>query len=105
MRAALDAGLSFDGVVAFNDSLALGAMRVMLERGIRIPEEVALVGFDDLDETRYSLPALTTIDPGRSEIARVAVDLLVERITGDAVAEPREVLADFRLVERESTAG
>lgn len=103
MRAVLDSGVEFDGVVGFNDSLALGAMRVLLERGVRIPDEVAIVGFDDLDETRYSLPALTTIDPGRSEIARVAVDLLIERITGDAELAPREVLADFRLVEREST--
>lgn len=103
MRAVLDAGTAFDGVVAFNDSLALGAMRVLLERGVRIPEEVAIIGFDDLDETRYSLPALTTIDPGRSEIARVAVDLLVDRITGDDGVAPREVFADFRLVEREST--
>ncbi|MFX5494376.1 substrate-binding domain-containing protein, partial [Acinetobacter baumannii] len=70
---------------------------------MRIPEEVAIIGFDDLDETRYSLPALTTIDPGRSEIARVAVDLLVDRITGDDGVAPREVFADFRLVEREST--
>lgn len=105
MRAVLDAGLDFDGVVAFNDSIALGAMRVLLERGVRIPEDVALIGFDDLDETRYSLPALTTIDPGRSEIARVAVDLLVDRILTDSGDAPREVLADFRLVERESTAG
>lgn len=105
MRAVLDAGLDFDGVVAFNDSIALGAMRVLLERGVRIPEDVALIGFDDLDETRYSLPALTTIDPGRSEIARVAVDLLVDRILTDSADAPREVLADFRLVERESTAG
>lgn len=105
MRAVLDAGLDFDGVVAFNDSIALGAMRVLLERGVRIPDDVALIGFDDLDETRYSLPALTTIDPGRSEIARVAVDLLADRILTDSGDAPREVLADFRLVERESTAG
>jgi DNA-binding LacI/PurR family transcriptional regulator len=104
MRAVLDAGTRFDGVVAFNDSLALGAMRVMLERGIRIPGDVALIGFDDLDETRYSLPALSTVDPGRSEIARTAVDLLVRRIVGSDDAEPREVLTDFRLLERESTA-
>jgi len=82
----------------------LGAMRVMLERGVTIPDDVALIGFDDLDETRYSLPALTTIDPGRSEIARVAVDLLVDRIVGDDGDAPREILAEFRLVERESTS-
>lgn len=104
MRAVLDAGVPFDGVVAFNDSLALGALRVLLERGIRVPDDVAVIGFDDLDETRYSLPALSTIDPGRSEIARTAVELLSARIRGDDVGPPREIFTDFSLVERESTA-
>lgn len=103
MRAVLDAGVDFDGVVAFNDSLALGALRVLLERGIRVPDEVAVIGFDDLDESRYSLPALSTIDPGRSEIARTAVELLVARIVGADAGPPREVFTDFSLLEREST--
>lgn len=103
MRAVLDAGVRFDGVVAFNDSLALGALRVLLERGIGVPDDVAVIGFDDLDETRYSLPALSTIDPGRSAIARTAVELLVARIRGDDVGPPREIFTDFSLVEREST--
>lgn len=104
MRAVLDAGVQFDGIVAFNDSLALGALRVLLERGIRVPDDVAVIGFDDLDETRYSLPALSTVDPGRSEIARTAVEILVARINGTDAGDPREVFTDFSLVERESTA-
>ncbi|WP_350350638.1 LacI family DNA-binding transcriptional regulator [Microbacterium sp. A8/3-1] len=104
MRAVLDAGVAFDGIVAFNDSLALGALRVLLERGIRVPDDVAVIGFDDLDETRYSLPALSTINPGRSEIARTAVELLASRIGRADAGPPREVFADFTLVERESTA-
>lgn len=104
MRAVLDAGVAFDGIVAFNDSLALGALRVLLERGIRVPDDVAVIGFDDLDETRYSLPALSTINPGRSEIARTAVELLASRIGGADAGPPREVFTDFTLVERESTA-
>lgn len=103
MRAVLDAGVAFDGIVAFNDSLALGALRVLLERGIRVPDDVAVIGFDDLDETRYSLPALSTINPGRSEIARTAVELLASRIGGADAGPPREVFTDFTLVEREST--
>lgn len=103
MRAVLDAGVEFDGVVAFNDSLALGALRVLLERGVRVPDEVAVIGFDDLDETRYSLPALSTIAPGRSEIARTAVELLAARIGGADEGPPREVFTDFSLIEREST--
>ncbi len=95
----------FDGLVAFNDALALGAMRVLQEAGLRIPADVALIGFDDLDETRYSLPTLSTIDPGRQEIAEVAVRYLRERIAGaEPVPPPRGHLADFRVVVRESSA-
>lgn len=106
MKRLLQAGLAFDGLVAFNDSIALGAMRIMQEAGLRIPEDVAVIGFDDIDETRYTLPTLSTIDPGQQEIAEVAVRFLKERIgSPGAPIEPREHLSAFRLVERESTAG
>ncbi|HEY5321051.1 MAG TPA: LacI family DNA-binding transcriptional regulator [Galbitalea sp.] len=105
MHAFLESGTEFDGVVAFNDLIALGAMRVMQEAGIRIPDDVAVIGFDDIDETRYTLPTLSTIDPGRPEIAEVAVRYLKERIANGAQAiEPREHLASFHVVERESSA-
>lgn len=105
MHALLSSGTKFDGIVAFNDLIALGAMRVMQEAGIRIPDDVAVIGFDDIDETRYTLPTLSTIDPGRREIAEVAVRYLKERIAsgGQAIA-PREYLAGFHVVERESSA-
>jgi DNA-binding LacI/PurR family transcriptional regulator len=105
MRLILQSGVPFDGIVAFNDLIALGAMRVLQEAGLRIPDDVAVIGFDDVDETRYTLPRLSTIDPGRDEIARVAVDYLVERISNPGVAiAPREYLAGFTVVQRESTA-
>jgi DNA-binding LacI/PurR family transcriptional regulator len=105
MHALLESGTEFDGVVAFNDLIALGAMRVMQEAGIRIPDDVAVIGFDDIDETRYTLPTLSTIDPGRGEIAEVAVRYLKERIASGAQAiTPREYLADFHVIERESSA-
>ncbi|HWH98643.1 MAG TPA: LacI family DNA-binding transcriptional regulator, partial [Pseudolysinimonas sp.] len=106
MRDLLDRGVHFDAVFALNDELGLGALRVMQERHIRVPEEVAIIGFDDVDEGRYSLPSLSTVDPGRRDIARLAVELLVERIstTGDAAPARRELRSPFRIVERESTA-
>ncbi len=106
MRGALASGLDFDAVVAFNDSIALGAVRVLQEQGIRVPDDVAVIGFDDIDETRYSLPSLSTVDPGREEIAETAVRVLLERIndSGRTIA-PREFEASFRIVERESTGG
>jgi DNA-binding LacI/PurR family transcriptional regulator len=110
MRDMLAAGVAFDAVFGLNDTLALGALRALQEAGVRVPADVALIGFDGLDETQYSLPALSTVDPGRDEIADTAVRVLVERIEGRGAAkgsgapEPREYLADFRLIERESTA-
>jgi DNA-binding LacI/PurR family transcriptional regulator len=104
MRGVLASGLQFDAVVAFNDAMALGAMRVLQEAGLRIPDDVAVIGFDDIEETRYSLPTLSTVDPGREEIAETAVRLLLERIAedGDPVP-PREIEVDFRVIQRESS--
>jgi len=105
MRDLLASGVGFDAVVAFNDAIALGALRALQEAGLRVPEDVALIGFDDIDETQYSMPTLSTIDPGRAEIARTAVDLLVRRIEGGAAPfEPERILVPYRLVPRESTA-
>nr|WP_255633243.1 LacI family DNA-binding transcriptional regulator [Demequina sp. TTPB684] len=107
MKRLLDAGTQFDGLFAMNDELALGAMRMLQEAGLAIPKDVAVVGFDDIDEGRYSIPSLSTIDPGRGEIAETAIDVLMERIgqKGKAGPAPRELLSAFRVVVRESTAG
>lgn len=107
MRRFLERGIPFDGVVAFNDAIALGAMRVLQEAGFSIPDDVAVIGFDDIDETRYTLPTLSTIDPGRQEIAEVAVRYLKERIEtpGAATLLPREYLSDFAVIQRESSSG
>jgi DNA-binding LacI/PurR family transcriptional regulator len=107
MRAFLAKGVDFDSIVAFNDTLALGAVRVMQEAGIRVPDDVAVIGFDDVDETRYSIPTLSTIDPGKDEIARRAIEILLDRIEkhGKTVAPAQEVDVPFRVVTRESTGG
>lgn len=105
MRRLLASGVEFDAVVAFNDLIGLGAMRVMQEAGLRIPDDVSVIGFDDIDETRYTLPSLSSVEPGRDEIATVALDFLLERIARGAHAiAPREHLASFRVIERESSA-
>ena len=106
MRRLLETGVQFNAMFAFNDELALGAMRVLQEKGLRIPDDVAVIGFDDVDEGRYSIPSLSTIDPGRREIAETAVTILSERIAakGIAAAPPRELRSQFRIVERESTS-
>ncbi len=104
MREILASGVGFDAVFGLNDTLALGAMRVLQEAGRRVPDDVAVMGFDDLDEAQFSLPSLTTVNPGQRWIARTAVRTLLERIEEPlAGAEPRLQLAEFRIAEREST--
>jgi len=110
MAEILDRGVTPDAVVAFSDTLALGALATLADRGLRVPEDVRLVGFDNIEETRYSRPPLSTIDPGREKIAARAVQMLEERIqwrldglTREQQPEPRKVVVDFELIARAST--
>lgn len=105
MHDLLDRGMSFDAVFGLNDSLAQGAVRVLQEAGFRVPDDIAVIGFDDLDETRYTLPTLSTVDPGRTEIAETAVRMLMERIKDPDGMPPREIETAFQVVARESTVG
>lgn len=94
-----------DAVFCFSDLLALGALRVALAAGVRVPEDLAIVGFDDIEDGRYSTPTLTTIAPDKAEIARIALTQVLARVEGAQAGGPREMRAAHRLVVRESTAG
>jgi DNA-binding LacI/PurR family transcriptional regulator len=96
----------FTAVFALNDLLAFGAMRVLQEQGISIPKDVSVLGFDNLEEAKYSIPSLSSLEPGKEEIARKAVDALIERMSsGESAKGPaREIEVEFEIVERESTA-
>lgn len=97
-------GVPFDAVFGMNDALALGALRGVLLAGGRVPDDVAIVGFDDTLDARYSTPSLTSIAPGRLQIARMAVELLGARLDGTAEEGTHvEVTAPFELLVREST--
>ncbi|WP_458040643.1 MULTISPECIES: LacI family DNA-binding transcriptional regulator [Bacteria] len=103
-RRLLDEGIAFDALFALNDTLGLGALRALGEAGVAVPAEVAVIGFDNIDETRFSVPSLTSVDSGRATIATLAVDLLIERIAekGERMP-PRTLKPDFRVIGREST--
>ncbi|GAB2846076.1 LacI family DNA-binding transcriptional regulator [Microbacterium insulae] len=99
-----EAGVDFDAVFALNDTLGLGALRALGAAGVSVPDDVAVIGFDNIDESRYSVPSMSTVDTGRDEIAQTAVDLLLERINEkDSPVPPRTIKPDFRLIRREST--
>lgn len=90
-------------VFCANDNMALGLVRAMTERGRRVPEEVSVVGFDDVPDAGYFLPPLTTVRQDFGELGRRALSALVQRISsgpgaGSHLAVPAE------LVTRASTA-
>lgn len=107
MACLLDRDKRPDAVFAYNDLVALGAMRTLVERGLRVPEDIAVVGFDDIEEGRYGAVSLSTVAPDKSGLARLAVDCLVERIAArgeDTPPAPQRILPGYRLIVRESTA-
>ncbi|MCM0639919.1 LacI family DNA-binding transcriptional regulator [Cellulomonas wangsupingiae] len=106
MARLLDADLGIDAVFGLNDALALGALHTLHLRRVDVPGQVAVIGFDDIEETAYSSPTLSTVHPGREQIAATAVDLLLARIENRDDDRPfRQVVADFSVVARQSTLG
>jgi DNA-binding LacI/PurR family transcriptional regulator len=96
-----------DAVFCANDLLALGALRTLIEHGVDVPGEIAVMGFDDIEDGRFASPTLSTITPDTPRIAQLAVDLLAERLNGGTAAPgpPRELRVEHRLLVRESTLG
>ncbi|MEQ4206961.1 LacI family DNA-binding transcriptional regulator [Actinopolymorpha sp. B9G3] len=105
MEELLDLGDPPDAVFCFTDLLALGALRTIHRRGLRVPHDIAIVGHDDIPYGRISTPSLTTISPDKRAIAEIAVDLLEQRVSNRTPPPPREVHVEFALKVRESTAG
>lgn len=96
-----------DALLCLNDHLALGAVRALHEHGVRVPGDVHVVGFDDIEASRFMIPSLTTVAPDKAEIARAAVSLLLQRVEDPAasVHAPQDRTAPHRLIVRESTGG
>ncbi|WP_329269245.1 LacI family DNA-binding transcriptional regulator [Streptomyces pseudovenezuelae] len=70
----------FDALFCFNDVVAVGALSVLTRSGVKVPSDVALAGFDDIEAARFASPPLTTVDLRRESIARTAVTLLRSRM-------------------------
>ncbi len=96
----LKKGIPFEAVFAGDDGTAIGALAALNQAGLRVPEDVALVGFDDMLPSRYLNPPLTTVRAPTEQVGQEAVKQLVRRIhTGQADAE---VLLPTELVIRQS---
>jgi DNA-binding LacI/PurR family transcriptional regulator len=99
-RSILSDGLEPDGVFAFNDLLALGAMHAFATANVRVPDDIAVIGFDDIEEGRYSTPALSSVSPKTGELVATAIDLLFAQ-----PAEPGMHTVGFTIAHRASTRG
>ncbi|MEV5409954.1 LacI family DNA-binding transcriptional regulator [Thermopolyspora sp. NPDC052614] len=88
-------------VFVANDQMALGVLRALREAGRRIPEDVSVVGFDDVPEAAYFWPPLTTVRQDFGEVGRTAFHLLIERMAGAESADRR--LVEPELIVRDST--
>ncbi|MFA6356060.1 MAG: GntR family transcriptional regulator [Candidatus Omnitrophota bacterium] len=90
-------------VFAINDEAAIGAMRAIHEKGLEVPKDVSLVGFDDIEWATHTMPGLTTIKIYKKEIGAAAVKKLIEQIE-DKAALPVKNVMPVKLVLRESCA-
>lgn len=103
VQSLLDGGAAFTGLVVANDQMALGAIAALTERGFRIPDDISVVGFDDIPESAYFLPALTTVHQNFEALGAQAVDYLVSLIKNPETIIHQRVLYP-ELIIRNSTA-
>jgi len=86
---------------AINDAFAFGAIRAIRQNNLRIPEDISIIGFDDIEMSAHMHPSLTTMHVDRSRIGRLAADRIVAIITGKKIKEKESIIKPW-LVERES---
>jgi DNA-binding LacI/PurR family transcriptional regulator len=93
-----------DAIFCFSDLLAMGAMRAVFDAGLSVPEDVAIIGVDDIEEGRYARPSLSTVSLDTTFIAEQAIARVTSRIEAPDL-EPEQIVAPHALRIRESTGG
>jgi DNA-binding LacI/PurR family transcriptional regulator len=94
---------SFTALFAYNDISAIGAIRALQEHGLRVPQDISVIGFDDIPAAAFHMPSLTTVRQPLNRMGEVAAQTLLERIEG--IKEyPSEIAIEPELIVRESTA-
>lgn len=100
----LASGTEFTALFAFNDISAIGAVRALREAGLRVPEDVSVIGFDDIQSAAYQNPSLTTVRQPLRNMGLLAAETLVQQIAaGPAHPRAKVLQVDPELVVREST--
>jgi LacI family transcriptional regulator len=103
MRRLLEVRPIPDGVFCFNDPVAIGAIKAIREAGLRVPQDIAVVGAGNVHYSDLLAVPLTTVDQGTRQMGTHAAEILLERIGQTRSLRPRKILIPPKLVEREST--
>ncbi|MEF3311496.1 LacI family DNA-binding transcriptional regulator [Paenibacillus sp. GYB004] len=104
MSRLLEGGVTFDGVFSGNDLMAFGAIEAMKERGLRISQDVAVVGYDDIEAAQYFAPPLTSVRQDKRRIGQEATQLLMRLLHNEIDRSvPSDIIIESRLVIRDSS--
>lgn len=103
MQELLERTREFTAVFCFNDISAIGAIRAITDAGLRVPEDISVVGFDDIITAAYCKPSLTTVKQPLQEMGERAAQALLDRIAHPSQEWPAEIVMEPELVVREST--
>ena len=87
-------------VFALSDIMAVGAAKAILDSGLKIPEDVSIVGFDGMNESEFYNPSITTVKQPEKLMAEMSINLLMSLIKGET--ENKHVLLETKLIERDS---
>jgi LacI family transcriptional regulator len=103
MQALLEKSRDFTAIFCFNDIAAIGAIRALRDAGLSVPNDVSVVGFDDILSAAYSTPSLTTVRQPLFEMGKRGAEVLLDRIANREKEYPAEIVVAPELVVREST--
>jgi LacI family transcriptional regulator len=104
MRRILDSGFKPTAIACVNDHMAIGALHELHVRGVVVPDDVSVTGFDNIALSEFAVPALTTADVPREMIGRLICDALVPASDDDQSVSRGEIVVETQLIVRESTA-
>lgn len=103
MRQLLSTGRPLTAIFSHNDRMAIGALSVARAAGLKVPQDISIVGYDDIPEAEFSDPPLTTIRQPTCEVGQAAASLLIQILENPGMT-PKQVLLETELVERSSCA-
>jgi DNA-binding LacI/PurR family transcriptional regulator len=92
-----------EAVFACDDSMALGAISAINEFNLKVPEDISIIGFDNIIQSKYSTPALTTIAQPRIEMGKRATELLINLINDDNAVKQKNIILPLKLIKRKSS--